>query len=270
MQAKTIGPDLYLVSGSDGNMLVLVGADGPVVVGEPARSLTGRAQALLASLHAPPVHYVLVTAGANTGQRGDREWMTHGAICIAHEGIRFGALSLASSDPSRRSEVPEIGFSEVLQLGVDGEEIHAVHQEGGYSAADVSVHFERRHVLYLGGLFTTDGYPAIAVDQGGSIDGLIATASKFIGMFGSAPAHVEPIVPGRGPAATMQDLRDYGQMLESVRARVARAAAAGESLDSVVRAHPTAPFDARWGKGPVTPDQFVATVYRSLQKVQKQ
>jgi cyclase len=266
VQARLIEPDLYLVSGRDGNMLVLIGSDGPVVVGEPARALTGRAQQLLASLHAPPVRYVLIAAGNHIAERGDREWLAHGATGLAYEGIRFGALSRASTDPNLRVEVPTIGFSEVLQLGVDGEEIHAVHQAAGYSAADVSVHFEARHVLYLGPSFTTDGYPDINLGQGGSIDGLIATATKFIGMFGAAPTHVEPIVPGRGPVATMQDLREYARMLDATRQRVASLVKAGKTVDDVINAHPTAQFDSRWGGGPIAPQQFVRLVYGSLTK----
>src|SRR5207244_8739141 len=50
----------------------------------------------------------------------------------------------------------------------------------GYTDADVIVHYEVTNVVHLGNTFTMDGYPAIHVDRGGDLDGMIATAESFI------------------------------------------------------------------------------------------
>ena len=39
---------------------------------------------------------------------------------------------------------------------------------------------------------------------------------------------------------------------------------AGKTADDAVAAHPTARFDARWGHGPVSPEQFVRTMTEKL------
>jgi len=147
-----------------------------------------------------------------------------------------------------------------------GDEIHMVHQLAGFSDADFSAHFERSHLLYLGALFTTDGYPEIDLEHGGTLAGMIRAADGFLEMFGGSPNAVHPIVPGRGPLATIADLRAYRDMLAAVRDRVQPMVKDGKTLAEVVAAHPTARFDARWGHGPVKPDAFVGMVYRSLSK----
>jgi hypothetical protein len=75
---------------------------------------------------------------------------------------------------------------------------------------------------------------------------------------------LEPIVPGRGPVAKKEDLIAYRDMLIAVRDRVLALRDSGKTVDEVVAARPTAEFDARWGRGPVTPPAFVRMVYESL------
>ncbi len=53
-------------------------------------------------------------------------------------------------------------------------------------------------------------------------------------------------------------------MLTTVRDNVQKLKASGKTLADVRAAKPSAPFDADWGKGRMTPDNFVALVYNTL------
>lgn len=266
VQNRQVAPGVYLISQPAGNMLVMVGKDGPVVVGIQAPSLVAEARELLASLHAPRVKYVLAISGDSAVQLGDGGWGRDGATAIAHEGIRNKIRWTLKSDSTAWRRFPAVGFADVFQLSVNGDEIHAVHQPGGFSDADVIVHFEERHFIYLGNLFTSDGYPSIDLARGGSIAGLITASKKFVDMWSDNPEWVQPVVPGRGPPATLKDLKDYHDMLAAVRDRVEPLVRAGRTVQEVVASRPTAEFDARWGHGPVAPDRFVSLVYGSVEK----
>jgi hypothetical protein len=185
-----------------------------------------------------------------------------GTITIAHENLRRRMADRSGSHGSPPLALPSLGFSEVIQVYVPGEDTHAVHQHAGYSDADVSVHFERAGVLVLGTIFTADGYPAIDKEHGGSFLGLLETATTFANSFGTLPT----IVPARGPAVSGRVLRDYVAMLTSVRNRIQQLVNSGRTLEQVRGARPTSEFDARWGHGPVSPDAFVETVYSALRK----
>lgn len=257
--------DVYLISRPTGNMLVLVGRDGPVILGAQTPELVAAARSLLASLGARP-RYVLVAADDSAVANRDGGWGKDGAITVAHELIRNKIRRLARTDTTILPQMPVLGYSQVFQIAADADEIHLVHHPAGSSDADVIAHFEVREFLYMGALFTSDGYPSIRVGAGGSIAGLIRSANEFVNEYERFKTLIEPIIPGRGPVATWADLRAYRDMLVAVRDRVEPMVRAGKSAAEVTAARPTAEFDARWGRGPVTPAAFVASVYESLKK----
>lgn len=190
---------------------------------------------------------------------------------MAHEGLRYRILRARRGVDSvalrtRPTHAPSMGFSEVVQVAVGREEdAHVVKQPDGTTDSDVAVHFERAGVLYLSSL-TSDGYPEIDAEEGGTLTGLIKTVDEFATNFAAAPQVVEPIVPARGPLATLQDVRDFRDMLTAVRDAIKPLLDAGKSADEVVAARPSARFDTRWGRGPVTPEAFVRSAYAALVK----
>jgi hypothetical protein len=72
------------------------------------------------------------------------------------------------------------------------------------------------------------------------------------------------IVPGHGPLGNRASLDAFEHMLTTVRDEVKKLKASGKSLAEVQAAKPTAAFDAAWGKGGFTPDDFVGLVYNTL------
>ena len=250
-----IGPGLHLLSDANGTLLVRVGAKESFVVGAQRPALVAAARTLLASLHAPKVRFAVALAASDAVKDGDGGWGSAGAVTFAHEGLR-GAIANAPSSP-----LPTVGFSEVIQIELSGDEAHVVHQPAGYSSSDAIVHLEREGVLLMGGDYTSNGYPELFLRAGGTLNGMIQTVDTFVRNFGATNMQFVPI---RGPATNGAALREYHDMLVAVRDRVQRLIAAGGTEQSIVAAKPTASFDAKWGHGPVTGDQFAAAAFHSL------
>ena len=214
------------------------------------------------------MRYVVPMSGPGAVGFEDGGWEARGALVLAHEGLRYAILRARRTGDTaavraRPTHAPTMGFSEVVQIGMDrDEDAHVVKQPDGTTGSDVAVHFERAGVLYLSSL-ATDGYPEIDAEDGGTVSGLIKTLDDFATNFAAAP---QAIVPARGPLATLQDLRDLRDVLTAVRDRLTPMLDAGKTADAAVAAHPTAQFDARWGHGPVTPDRFVRAAYAALAK----
>jgi hypothetical protein len=74
------------------------------------------------------------------------------------------------------------------------------------------------------------------------------------------------VVPGRGRVGTKTDLEDYLAVMIALRDRITRLIRDGKSMDEAVAAKPTADFDAKWGNGPIRPDQIVEEVYADLKR----
>ncbi len=259
-----VEPGLEVVATPEANLVVLLRHDTAVVVGPQLPALTAAARALLAERGARHVAFVVATPGGNAAADaaayGDGGWTRTGAVVLAHERFRARLAQRAESGGwGPTTTLPAVGFSEVVQLRAGGSDVHVIRQRPGATGGDAVVHFEDAAAVYLGGVFTADGYPALDPGQGGSIDSMITT----VAFFRRFPAAVH-MIPGRGPVATVSTLGTYGDMLVAVRDRVRRLAAAGRSSAAVVAARPAAEFDGAWGHGPVSADQFVAAVYESV------
>ena len=92
------------------------------------------------------------------------------------------------------------------------------------------------------------------------IDAAIDWADKAIGM---TTDHTI-LIPGHGAVGHRADLIAFRDMLVVVRDSVATRKAQGQSLQQIIAAKPTAPFDARWGGFVIGPDLFTRLVYDGL------
>ena len=72
------------------------------------------------------------------------------------------------------------------------------------------------------------------------------------------------VVPARGAVSNGQGLKEFHDMIVTVRARVKRAMESGRKEADVVAEHPTAEFDAKFGNGRVKGNEFVREVYDAL------
>ena len=243
-----LAPDVYLIVSPAGNLVAETSASGIVLAGAQSAAATAGVVAALRTVSAAPIRYVLFAPGDSMGDEGDAGWSERNATVVAHERMRMNAPHVISA----------LGFSEVLQIYLDGGSIHAVHQPPGHTRADIIVHFESKRVLYLGNAFVAKGYPRIDVHGGASIDSLIKEVTPFAAFEGVQ------IVPGRGAVSRAADVGAYRDMLTGVRAKVAALVAQNKVLADVIAAKPTAQWDATYARGGATPDRFVESVYQSL------
>lgn len=243
-----LASDVYLIVAPSGNMVAQASPSGIVLAGAQSAAATAGVVAALRTVSPAPVRYVLFAPGDSMGDEGDAGWSDRNATVVAHERMRMTAPHVKSA----------LGFSEVLQIYLDGQSVHAVHQPPGHTKADIIVHFETRRVLYLGNAFVAKGYPRIDVHGGASIDSLIKEITPFAGFEGVQ------IVPGRGAVQTAADVGAYRDMLVGARAKVAALVAQKKTLADVIAAKPTATWDAVYAHGGTPPDRFVESVYLSL------
>jgi cyclase len=243
-----LASDVYLLVAPSGNMVAQVGPTGVVLAGAQSAASTPGVVTALRTVSAAPIRYVLFAPGDSMGDGGDAGWSERNTTIVAHERMKMTAPHVISA----------LGFSEVLQIYLDGQSVHAVHQPPGHTRADIIVHFESRRVLYLGNAFVAKGYPRIDAHAGASIDSLIKEVSPFAGFEGVQ------IVPGRGPVSTAADVGAYRDMLTGVRDKVQALASQKKTLAEVIAAKPTARWDAAYAHGGAAPDRFVESVYLSL------
>ncbi|MFD4787270.1 MBL fold metallo-hydrolase [Streptomyces sp. NPDC058459] len=258
---------VYLLQGSGGNIGVLPGKGGALMVDAGVTVSRHKLEDTLKKLRASRVRY-LVDTHWHFDHTGGNGWVhEHGAEIIStpntldnlSKTIRVNEWSHTFT-PLPAAARPTVTVSSEKTLTVNGQSVRLRTYSPGHTDGDLSADFTRANVLFTGDTFWNNLYPFIDYEVGGSIDGMIRDANQNIAMVGGGTI----VVPGHGPVGRRADLVEFRDMLVGIRARVADLKHKGLTVDQVIAAKPTKSFDAKWGQGLIGPDLFTKLVYRGV------
>jgi cyclase len=267
IEVKPLAPNVYLLHGSGGNTLALVGPDGTLLVDTEFAQVAPKLKAALAKISAGNVRYVISShyhgdhTGANAAFHDD------GAVIIGQENCRlrmtqsrYSGMTGKTSPPAPAASLPMVTYEKKLTLYFDGEEVEAAHRQPAHTDGDTIVYFHNANVVHMGDVFVNNLYPYIDLGANGTVDGYFPVIDEVLARIDDKTQ----VVPGHGPIATKQELKAYRDMIQTVRDRVAAAAAAGKSLEEILASRPTREFDAQYATDRVDGDGFTVMVYQSL------
>jgi cyclase len=253
----TMGLNVGMSSGDDGILLVDAQDEPavPCLQAEIARRSDGQVRIVINS------HWHFDHVGANALYRA------RGATIIAQDNTRTRLMSEQVNPLGGRQRAfaptfwPTLTFADAIALHFNGADIDVIHVPSGHTDGDVIVRFRQPNVLFAADLFNNGDYTRVDL-RGGSIDGMIAAYRKLLP---EVDDRVQ-VVPGRGRLGTKQDLVDYLAVMLALRERIAKLIRDGKSAEEAVAAKPSADLDAKWGNGPVRPDQIVEEIYADLKR----
>ncbi len=261
---EKINENLYVLFGAGGNIAVLTGSEGTVMIDNQFAPLSDKIQSAIGELSSQPIQYVINTHwhGDHTG--GNANFAKQGATIIAHENVRKRLMTDNVRPFGRTSEAqpeaawPRLTFDKNMQVHHNGVSIQLLHYHAGHTDGDALVMFGDYNVLHMGDIFFKDRFPFIDTALGGDPDGLIAIVEAAL-MLSDANT---TIIPGHGAVSNKEDLRRYHQMLLIVKGRVMKAITAGTSLEDVDVATIVKDYET-WGEGFIKPEVFVKTLYKA-------
>ena len=275
--------NVSLIVTSGGNVVIQTGNDGVLVVDTSTEEMADEVLAAIEKI-APgrTIRYVIDThihadhtggneligskgeslAGGdfarNIGDAGRR------ATVLAHENVQLRM----SRDRNGRNARPfnawptDTIIAAKKEIFFNGEAIQILHQPSAHTDGDLVVFFRKSDVVVAGDVFVTTAYPRIDIEQGGSINGVIAALNRLIDT--TIPRLNQEggtyVVPGHGRVTDESDVVDYRDMVTIVRDRVGDMMKKGMTLEQVKGARPTVDYDARYGD----PADFVAAIYATL------
>jgi glyoxylase-like metal-dependent hydrolase (beta-lactamase superfamily II) len=260
--------NISALEGSGGNVAVLTGPDGKVLIdGGIAVSRTQMTNAL-ADLGADPVTH-LVNTHWHFDHADGNEWLhSIGAKIIAQNNTKKHLSSIQRVEdwdynflPSPAGAIPSEVFENEMTLKLNGQTIELKHYAPAHTDSDISVTFSEANVLHTGDTFWNGIYPFIDYSTGGSIDGTIKATEANL----ARVADDTIIIPGHGkPVSNKTELKDSRDMLVAIRDKVANLKKQGKSRDETVAAKPTAAFDPKWGQFVIDGDYFTRLVYEGV------
>jgi cyclase len=272
IKVTKVSGNIYMLEGAGGNIAASVGADGIVIVDDQYAPLADKIAAALKGIGVTdkPVRFVINTHyhGDHTG--GNAPFASSGSTVIAQDNVRKrletgGKAGIPGSmerdqPAAPKGGLPIITFDHDVTVHLNGEDIRALHFPSGHTDGDAIVFFPKANVVHMGDDYVTYGYPFVDVISGGSVQGIIAACDKVASIL---PADVK-VIPGHGHLSDLGEVRDYSTMLKETSAAVQAALKQGKTVDQMKKEKILAQWDSKYGKGSITPDLYIDTLYNSL------
>jgi len=262
-----VAPGIAMLMGRGGNLGVSFGVDGVLVIDDQYAKLSNKILAALAELSPEPLRYLINTHWHADHTGGNENMAAAGAVIVAHDNVRrrmsqeqFNAAFNRKTPASPAAALPVITFSRDATIHLNGQALHAIHVDPAHTDGDAIIYFEPANVVHAGDTYFNGMYPFVDFSSGGDPKGVIAAVDQIL-------AHIDDetqVIPGHGPLSNRKELVAYRAMLSTVCDRIAAAIAEGKTVDEVSEMKLTSDFDANWGGGFLTPDQFVRILYAGL------
>ena len=217
--------NIYYLEGSGGNIGVIVGDDGVLIVDDQFAPLTNKIEAAITDLTKLPVTFVVNSHFHYDHTDGNENFGRAGAFIVAQDNARRRMESTQVLASGREQEayedvgLPKITFFDSMRFYFNDEPIELIHTGPGHTDGDAQVHFLESNVIHTGDMFVRYVLPFIDQNNGGSLDGMIEATDKLASIINDETI----IIPGHGELSNRDDLLNYRNMLVTIRGNLTRA-----------------------------------------------
>jgi cyclase len=273
-QIKTtdLGRKTYMLEGQGGNILVVIGDDGIIMVDAELAPLHDKIKAAIARSSELPIKYLVDTHfhGEQTG--GNAPFHRDGAIIVAQDNVRVRLLagttngvSYNKSPPAPPDAIPtETYVGGTKTVAVRGREALITHATNAHTDGDSWIYLADADVIFTGDLFYNNGrYPTIDFANGGDIRGMVRANEAFLKR---ASADTKIASSRGGAVAGRAEVAAFRDMLATARDRMAAIIDRGMSEEEAVAKKPLADLDAKWAGSERESVNFIRMAYNSFRR----
>jgi cyclase len=278
---EKLAPNLYSLHGSagldpthpdgaGGRVAVLFGSDGVLMVDTEDPQLAAKTLDTIRTFSNAPIKIVVNSHIHPDHTGGNAFFAKQGAVVFSQENLRDEMLS----PPGNCSRAPDPAGvpTSTYRYGSPGTPAVTIHMNGetvdfipmmpSHTAGDTIVRFNQANVIYIEDFYRNFGYPFADQANGGSIQGTI----EAVDLIQKLADPNTTLVPGHGTLVRKKDLLGYRAMLVDILGKVRKLRAEGKSLDEVLDANLTAPYDAATlGDTKQSKERFITEVYDEVQ-----
>ncbi|QSX38581.1 MBL fold metallo-hydrolase [Shewanella sedimentimangrovi] len=259
MKTTPLTSSSYLLEGAGGNIGVVAGKDGLLIIDDQFAPLADKIVVALKAIGSADTlgqpRFVINTHfhGDHTG--GNGHFGRHGTI-MAHHNVLKRLEQQADIAPAA---LPVLTYDNGLTVHFNGEQLQLLHLGPGHTDGDTVVLWQNKSVVHMGDLFFKDRFPFIDLEGGGSVTGYRDNVGRMLEMINDDTK----VIPGHGGLATKADLVQFKQMLDDCITWMQQGLASGNSLEQM-KATPLPQKWQAWGWQFIPAERWVDTLYQGL------
>jgi cyclase len=279
-----LAPNLYILQGSPdldtnhpdaagGRVAVLFGPDGILMVDSQDEELHEKLLETIRTFSLAPIRILVNSHIHSDHTGGDPFFAKQGALIFAREELRDEMLHPPLQGNGTPAPAPDpagvpvvtypLGSPETpaVTIHMDGEVVDFIPVPASHTGGDTVIRFQHANAIYIGDFYRNFGYPFADQANGGSVGGMVTA----IDMIAQIAGPDTTLITGHGTMVKKADLLPYRAMVIDILAKTKKLVDLGKSLDDVVAANLTAPYDATTkGDTPASKNRFITEVYNEV------
>jgi glyoxylase-like metal-dependent hydrolase (beta-lactamase superfamily II) len=237
IKTHQVASNFYYLEGQGGNIGVLIGDEGVLMIDDQFAPLTEKIMAAVKALSQKPVRMLVNTHvhGDHTG--GNENVGKLGINILAQDNVRVRLLKgVNGAAPAAPVALPLVTYSDKVQLHLDGEDVQIGKFPPAHTDGDSYIRFPKMDVIHVGDVFRTVGYPTVDGPNGGTVKGTIEALQMIVDMAGPNTK----IVPGHGVVVNRDQVASFRAATIEAQKRMTAAIKQGMTVEQVIAANPLA------------------------------
>lgn len=214
---------IAVLQGKSGNIGVLTGAQGLVMVDDDYRSMSPALQKTLKKFGGEAKLTYIINTHWHSDHTEENHRLGHQATIIAHDKVRERLLTSQEielfqlkTEPYPEHALPSITYEKALTLYINDEEVELLHLAGGHTDGDSIVFFKEANVVHMGDHFFNGIFPFVDVKNGGNAVQMSKNIEQVLTLINDETI----VIPGHGPVCKKAGLEEFQLMLKGTLAEV--------------------------------------------------
>ncbi|WP_286237516.1 MBL fold metallo-hydrolase [Neptuniibacter halophilus] len=267
-KAKSLTGQITMLQGKGGNIGILSGEQGVLMIDDDYQHMTPALQQALTEFGGEDkLTYIINTHWHGDHTQGNLHFGKHAQI-IAHDNVRHRLLTSQEvklfnmkTEPYPEHALPSITYQKALTLHMNGETVEIVHLPGGHTDGDSVVFFRQANVVHMGDHFFNGFFPFVDVQNGGNVSRMAKNVGTVLDMIDDKTI----VIPGHGPVSNKAELAAFKAMLEGTLAEVKAMRVAGMNLGQMQVKGLSSEWDD-WTDGFLSSQVWIGILNSSLEK----
>lgn len=267
-ESTSLTDSVLLLRGMGGNIVLIKGEQGLVMIDADYREMSTALKAVLAEHGGVEQVTYLINTHWHIDHTQGNELIGHHAQIVAHDNVRTRLLSRQEiklfgviSEPYPAHALPSLTYSKTLSLFINGETFDIVHFPNGHTDGDSVVFMKYANIVHMGDHFFAGMFPFVDVDNGGDV---IQMTENIAAVLARIDEDVT-VIPGHGLVSNKSDLADFHEMLLGTTEEVKAMMALGLTVEQMQEEGLSLDWED-WANGLISSERWIAIIASSLQK----